>query len=682
MLKGDRGDPGISLLNGTDDPDDIDDGLDGDFWLNTTTYELFGPKTAGSWPNGVSIMGIQGPAGTSILNDMIPPLVSVGNTGDFYIDTSTNTIYGPKPISGPWPAGVSIKGDQGDDGNTILYGTIDPPNSLGNDGDTYINTATMTIYFDKTAGAWPLTGVNIVGPRGQALLNGTVDPDDNNDGMNGDFYLNTITYDLFGPKTGGAWPPSVNIIGPPGNDGKTIRYGSIDPINSTGSLGDFYYNTSTNTFFGPKPSSGTWPEGVKLDGNTILNGSGTPSNGLGNDGDYYIDTVANTIAGPKNSGVWPTGRLLGSIFLTGTVDPTTEGVDGDYYFNSVTRILYGPKDTGVWPSNGTFLGTVLSSGTVNPTTEGVNGDYYINISTRNLFGPKTEGTWPTASAILGSIFLSGTNDPSSGTGQQGDYYINTTSRQLFGPKTNTTTWPAFSAILGNQILSGATTPPPSATGVQGDYYFCTSTGFMWGPKTSATVWPGTGTSLNSTNGTNGVTDYRYHFSYLGNTQITNRGLYIQGCVQDTATLSTPTNGMTSTTAYGYMLEKTSSLMEVHIRIRGACSNTSSPSTTADIRLNMRLHRWTATSTVTTAFFVDIPQSAFGYGAGSGVGRLQDYSPENTIGGISNIIYRYIAPSAILTLNVGEIFGLEFVSSATNTSIAGASNMNIQLVFRV
>lgn len=42
------------LLNGTGNPGPSD-GVDGDFWLNTTTNVMWGPKTSGSWSNSIDL---------------------------------------------------------------------------------------------------------------------------------------------------------------------------------------------------------------------------------------------------------------------------------------------------------------------------------------------------------------------------------------------------------------------------------------------------------------------------------------------------------------------------------------------------------------------------------------------------------------------------------------------------
>lgn len=67
-------------------------------------------------------------AARTILNGGVPPNASIGNDGDFYIDTAAMQIYGPKDgewgnptgIKGrdgaPGAPGISIKGDKGDTG--------------------------------------------------------------------------------------------------------------------------------------------------------------------------------------------------------------------------------------------------------------------------------------------------------------------------------------------------------------------------------------------------------------------------------------------------------------------------------------------------------------------------------------------------------------------------------------
>ncbi|NVK83424.1 MAG: tail fiber domain-containing protein, partial [Cytophagia bacterium] len=167
------------------------------FFLNTITYDLFGPKTAGAWGTAKSLVG---------------------------------------------PAGVN--GADGADGVDGINGTN------GTDG------------VDGVDGADGADGLD-----GKTILNGTVDPT-STDGVDGDFFLNTITYDLFGPKTAGAWGSATSMIGPDGQDGKTIISGTSDPTSGDGVDGDYFINTSTLDFFGPK-TSGAWGVGNSIQGNGI-----------------------------------------------------------------------------------------------------------------------------------------------------------------------------------------------------------------------------------------------------------------------------------------------------------------------------------------------------------------------------------------------------------------------------
>lgn len=90
--------------------------------------------------------GDTGPAGqdgTAVLNGTSDPVSGIGKNGDFYINTSTNKIFGPK-VSGVWPVGKSIvgpqgiqgpKGDTGAIGATGATGETGPKGDKGDPGD-------------------------------------------------------------------------------------------------------------------------------------------------------------------------------------------------------------------------------------------------------------------------------------------------------------------------------------------------------------------------------------------------------------------------------------------------------------------------------------------------------------------------------------------------------------------
>ena len=136
-----------------------------------------------TWEKGTMGTGTPGPPGTNgstVLSGPSNPLVGQGANGDFYINTSTKFIFGPK-AGGVWPAGVSLvgpagangapgtpgsPGTPGTNGNTILSGAVNPVNGQGNNGDFYLNTSSSTLFGPKVAGAWSLPGVSLIGPIG------------------------------------------------------------------------------------------------------------------------------------------------------------------------------------------------------------------------------------------------------------------------------------------------------------------------------------------------------------------------------------------------------------------------------------------------------------------------------------------------------------------------------------
>lgn len=179
--KGDKGDTGNtgtagtngkSLLSGTTVPTGAT-GTDGDFYLNLTTNLMYGPKAAGAWPAGFSIVGPQGTAGTAgtngtngntVLTVSGTPAAGTGVNGDYAYDPATFTIYGPK-AAGAWPAGTVLKGTNGTAGkgissNAVTYqahtsGTTAPTGTWSSSVPTvtkgqYLWTRSVTTYTDAT----------------------------------------------------------------------------------------------------------------------------------------------------------------------------------------------------------------------------------------------------------------------------------------------------------------------------------------------------------------------------------------------------------------------------------------------------------------------------------------------------------------------------------------------------
>ena len=110
-LRGAAGTNGLSVLSGTAAPTPTEPGaVAGDFYLDTATQSLYGPATATTgglaWGSGMSLVGPQGSAGsngTGILTSGTgsPPPNAVA--GDYYIDDQNPqdpVLYGPAQGSG------------------------------------------------------------------------------------------------------------------------------------------------------------------------------------------------------------------------------------------------------------------------------------------------------------------------------------------------------------------------------------------------------------------------------------------------------------------------------------------------------------------------------------------------------------------------------------------------------
>jgi lysophospholipase L1-like esterase len=210
-------------------------------------------------------------------------------------------------------------------GNTILSGTTDPASGTGNNGDFYINTTSHAIFGPKASGAWP-SGTSMVGPtgatgangtNGNTVLSGTVDPASGT-GNNGDYYINTTSHTIFGPKASGAWPGGVALVGPTGaagTNGNTVLNGITDPSSGTGNNGDFYINTTSNKIFGPK-ASGAWPSGVSIVGPTGATGATGPGVPTGGTAAQVLSKIDGTNYNtqwmtPSGGGTW--GSITGSL---------------------------------------------------------------------------------------------------------------------------------------------------------------------------------------------------------------------------------------------------------------------------------------------------------------------------------------------------------------------------------
>ena len=121
----------------------------------------------------------------------------------------------------------------------------------------------------------PQGEIGIPGKDGAVILNGEGAPADDLGNM-GDMYLDKATSNLYGPKSDEGWGTPLDLKGQngdkgdkgdKGNPGSEIHKGSGAPSTTFGKVGDYYLDTETGDFYGPKSIiKGQWGEPINLKG--------------------------------------------------------------------------------------------------------------------------------------------------------------------------------------------------------------------------------------------------------------------------------------------------------------------------------------------------------------------------------------------------------------------------------
>jgi hypothetical protein len=283
------------------------------------------------------------------------PQSITGLDGDFYMDHSTSfsNLYGPRQ-NDTWSSTINLFGATGVTGvhGNVVWSGSTPQSITGLDGDFYMHhgTAFSNLYGPRQNNTWSST-INLFGATGARGIPGNIiwsGTDPVTTATDGDFYLKRDTSTLYGPRVGGAWSSTYNLIGQTGATGVLgnvfLQHPSSDPSGAVGGNGDYFFRTDVGKLFGPK-SGGLWPSGVLLLGAT--GATGTMGNAI-----YF---------GTQSAG------SLGSV-----------GYSGDFYINTARTAMYGPKSGSTWPSTnfpdfcGKARAVYVESGGTNPSTRSIN----------------------------------------------------------------------------------------------------------------------------------------------------------------------------------------------------------------------------------------------------------------------------------------------------------------------
>jgi hypothetical protein len=229
--------------------------------------------------------GTNCPKGTTAISwNQTGPAGAAGATGPTGPAGPAGAVGAPGPTGSAGPAGpigdTGPPGPSGANGNTVLNGTGAPANTVGNNGDFYIDTAADVLYGPKAGGAWPTTGTSLVGnpgatgptgpagpqgPAGPAGISGSVSDLSNltcitSGGANGNVSVNTasdnsVTLKCVPPSTdancthsdgiGQNYTDCNDLLGMPGTDSSynqtmatdaATAYSSHGPLAGTGEI--------------------------------------------------------------------------------------------------------------------------------------------------------------------------------------------------------------------------------------------------------------------------------------------------------------------------------------------------------------------------------------------------------------------------------------------------------------
>ncbi|SNW62689.1 Collagen-like protein [Orpheovirus IHUMI-LCC2] len=433
--------PNKQILTGNGSPSNAL-GMDGDQYINNINKDIY-IKENGIWVPDGNLQGPPGQSGSKILTGNGQPSNGIGMNGDYYINNINKDYY--LKINGIWVLQANLSF------NTIIFtGSGQPDNSIGSDGDQYINIINND-YYRKQNGIWVLTS-NLTGQPGQQGINGRSiiadnGPPNNSIGEDGDYYINNLNGDYY-QKVAGLWQPRGNLTGPvgsPGVSGSKILVGNGVPDISIGEDGDYYINNLNEDYY--QKVGGVWQPRGNLDGpigeqgdsgSQILTGTGAPLQGDGADGDYYIN-VNNNDYYLKNNGIWNlegnlTGPRGGRIFAGNGVPSNLLGFPGDYYIDNLNKDVYVKSGLG-WgvpveniqgpPGQAGQAGSEILTGTGVPLPgDGTEGDYYIDNTTKTYYR-KEGGIWVPKGSLLGPQGPVGNGgfpvDEIFGDGSDGDF---------------------------------------------------------------------------------------------------------------------------------------------------------------------------------------------------------------------------------------------------------------------
>jgi hypothetical protein len=195
------------------------------------------------------------------------------------------TFNGTSWIAAAISAGAGSEGPAGPQGPQGVAGPAGPPGAIGPMG------------FPGAPGAQGQAGAagpaGAAGANGSTILSGAIDPTPAV-GADGDFYINTATSTIFGPRVADTWPAGISLVGATG------AQGPVGPAGTAGQQG----TQGIQGFVGPSgpqgPAGAAGTNGSGFDFRSAFNASASYAidNVITYNGSTYVAIAAS--AGPNN----------------------------------------------------------------------------------------------------------------------------------------------------------------------------------------------------------------------------------------------------------------------------------------------------------------------------------------------------------------------------------------------
>ena len=353
--------------------------------------------------------------GSMILSGRGVPSAEKGQKGDYYLDLSSSELYGPKTKEG-WGKSVlnlkGVKGDKGEkgekgekgitptiseDGYWVVNGqktnivAVNKPH-IGKNGNWWIGKEDLKVKAQGERGQngrtpvltiiegyWAIDGVKTTtkaqGERGQ-------------DGRTPVFSIIDGYWAIDGVKT------STKAEGDKGQDGHTPVFSVIDGYWAIDGV-----KTSTKAQ-GDKGQDGRTPVLTIIDGYWAIDGVKTTTKAQGNKGQDGHTPVFSVIEGYwAIDGVKTSTKAQGDKGQDGHT-PVVTIKDGYWAIDGVKTTTKAQGEQGTPGQNGADGSKILAENRAPQASDGVVGDYFIDKDAKIFYGPKTASGWPTTGISL------------------------------------------------------------------------------------------------------------------------------------------------------------------------------------------------------------------------------------------------------------------------------------------